>query len=43
MVDSCMDMVEDMRATEDMVEDMKVGEDMVEDTVEMGLVAAVVT
>ena len=38
-----MDMVEDMRATEDMVEDMKVGEDMVEDTVEMGLVAAVVT
>jgi hypothetical protein len=42
MVDSYMDMVEDMRAAEDMVEDMRVAEDMVEDTVEMGLAAAVV-
>jgi hypothetical protein len=42
MVDSYMDMVQDMRAAEDMVEDMRAAEDMVEDIVEMGLAAAVV-
>jgi len=42
MVDSHMDMVEDMRAADDMVEDMRAAEDMVEDTVQMGLATAVV-